>query len=706
MAATEQRQPRNQVLADGTIMLYGVIGDEWDGLSAAQIVSEIRGLGEVDELKVLINSLGGYVAEGLAIYHELAHHKSPVVVEVTGVAASMASVIAMAGSTIRMAKNGHWMIHDPWNVAVGNAEEMRRAAELLDRFGTSLVDIYVTRSGIDEATIREMMAKDNGEGTWLTADEAKELGFIDEVIAPVEASAFADLDVSAVAAVPPVLTRLIREGKHMARTADTKPKPTPAATAEPEEPQPQNDPVPAPAPQARATDAEIDARVTARLAEERARAEEIRGIAARCGLSEAWAAKQIATTSTVDAVRAAALDEVVNRQSRGGPSPIPPGAVVDADERDKWVQGAAEWVLVKAGHARLIESHTKRRPEPGEFRGFSLLDLARESLHRTGTSTRGMSSREIARAAIRAEGNTRSDFPVLLENVLHKILQAAYDTAPDQWRAFCATGSVQDFRPHPRLRLGSLARLSQKLESGEFRQTHFPDAEKEAIQAGTYGNIVGLTREAIVNDDVDGFTRLTAMLGRAAARGIEIDVFALLALNTGHGPVMSDSKTLFHADHNNLETSVTGDPSVAGLEACRILMAQQKDPDGNDYLNLRPHVWVGPIGLGSAARVAVQAEFDFAAETTGTYGQFQKPNAVRDIVKLFVDTPRLTGDPWYLFADPAIAPVIEVVFLQGQESPEIRTEEGFDYDGVRWRIVHDYGVGATDFRGAVRNDGD
>lgn len=698
MAKTAQRQVRNQVLADGTVMLYGVIGDEWDGLTSAQIVAEIRSLGERDELTVLINSLGGYVSEGLAIYHELVTNKAEVVVEVTGVAASMASVIAMAGQTIRMAKNGHMMIHDPWNVAVGNAEEMRRAAELLDRFGTSLADIYVTRTGIDEATIREMMAKDNGEGTWLTADEAKELGFVDEVIAPVEASAFADLDVSAVAAVPPTLTRLIREGKHMATKAET--QPTPAAKTEPEAP---NNPAPTPEPLAKVSDAEIDARVNARLAEERARAEEIRTIANRCGLTEAWARERIATAETVDQVRAAALDAIVDRQA-GGPSPFPAGATVDVDERDKWVQGGAEWLLVKSGNARLIESHTKRRPEAGEFRGFTLLDLCRDSLQRAGVNTRGMSSHEIARQAVRAHTNTRSDFPVLLENVLHKLLLAAYETSPDQWRAFCATGSVQDFRPHPRLRLGSLSRLTEKLESGEFRQLHFPDAEKEAIQAGTFGNIIGLTREAIVNDDVDGFTRLTTMLGRAAARSIEIDVFALLALNSGNGPVMSDSVQLFNSAHGNKEATKKGKPTVENLEACRILMAKQKDPDGNDFLNLRPHVWVGPIGLGADARVAVQAEYDFAA-TNSSSSAFMKPNAVRDIVSVFVDSPRLSGDPWYLFADPAIAPVIEVAFLQGQESPEIRTEEGFDYDGVRWRIVHDYGVGATDWRGAVRNDG-
>lgn len=692
-------------------MLFGVIGDEWDGLDAATIVSEIKGLGEVDEFKVLINSLGGIVTDGLAIYHELATSETPVVVEIAGVAASMASVIAMAGGTIRMAKNAHFMIHDPWNVAVGNAEELRRAADLLDQFGTSLVDIYAQRTGIDADEIREMMARDNGEGTWLTAEEAKELGFVDEVIGPVEASAFADLDVSELATVPAALTRLIREARTM-----PKGKQTPAPVPNTPDPAPTNTPEPQNPPQAAdtAVPEDLDARIeeAARRAQaaERERVSGIRNLANRVGLDPAWVDEQITAGVTVAEANARALDALVERQGReGGPSPFPSGAAVTTDERDKWLDGMANWLIIKAGQARLIQSHTKQRPDAGEFRGFSLLDIARDSLQLDGVNVRGMSSEEIARQALRgprAAGGlgTRSDFPILLENVLHKILLAAYETAPDQWRGIATTGSVSDFRPHPRLRLGSLSRLSQKLESGEFRQLHFPDAEKEAVQVATVGNIIGLTREAIVNDDVDGFSRMTAMLGRAAARSIEIDVFALLASNAGLGPVMNDGKTLFHADHDNID-STAGVPSIERLEAARILMAMQMDPDGNDYLNLRPDVWAGPIGLGSAVRVAISAEYDFGAETTGNTAQYRKPNVVRDLLSTVVDTPRLTGDRWYVFANPDIAPVLEVSFLDGQESPQIVTEEGFDYDGVRWRIIHDYGVGAVDFRGAVTNAG-
>lgn len=695
--ARKRGEPRARVLADGTLMLDGVIGDEWDGLNSAAVVSEIRDMGDVDALNVLINSPGGIVTDGLAIYHELATHPAAVTVEISGVAASMASAIAMAGDTVRMAKNAHMMIHDPWNVAVGDADDLRKAADLLDQFGTSLVAIYAHKTGLDEAEIRDMMAAE----TWLTAEEALARGFIDEIIEPASAEAFADLDIGELASVPAALTRLIREGRQMARDKQNGKEPVATPVQELE-----------PVAQAGAEPVDVAGAVERVLAAERERTRAIRDVARKAGLPNDWAQERIDEGLTVAEAQAKALDALADRQSNEGPSMIPGGVSIGADERDKWLEGMANWLFVKSGQARLIERHSGARPDAGEYRGMSLLDIARDTLHSQGVNTRGMTPMDIAAAALgrgpRASAQpglgTRSDFPILLENVLHKMLLAAYETAPDQWRSVATTGSVQDFREHPRYRLGSLPRLDSLLESGEFKQMHFPDAEKESIRAGTFGNIIGLTRQAIVNDDMDGFARLVTMLGRAAARSIEIDLFALLASNSGLGPTMGDGNTLFHASHNNI-ASTGGAPGIATLEEARVTMALQKDPNENDYLNLRPAVWVGPIGLGSDVRTAIGAEYDFESETSGNSSQYRKPNVVRDLLNVVVDTPRLSGTRWYTFADPDVAPVLEVAFLQGQESPAIEVEEGFDYDGIRWRVRHDYGVGAVDWRGAVTNAG-
>lgn len=703
-------KPKAKLLQDGTLMLFGVIGDEFDGLDSKSVVEEVRSLGEPDVIHVLINSPGGFVSEGLAIYHELVTNPASIDVEISGVAASMASAIAMAGDTVRIAANGMIMIHDPWSSAVGNAEELRKAAQMLDKMGDSLAGIYQRKTGRSEAEIRALMA----EETWLDAEEALELGFVDEIVEPLEAAAFADIDTRELTRVPDKLVALIRQGRRSAAVAEStteedgnmsKPKTDDTTTAPAVE-------VDASAGGEDEQTFEFDDTPKEAVARERKRVMAIRRVARTFDgkLPEGMADKYINEGRSDQEFRAAITDFFATQGMGYNPAPAPTGGVfIGADEHDKWIEGMTNWILVKAGAARMIEKHTGERPDAGEYRGYSMVDIAREALEIRGHRTRGQDPREIIKQALiggaRAENSglmTRSDFPVLLENVLGKMLLAAYGTAPDSWREVAAVGSVRDFRESPRLRLGTLPRLDKLLEAGEFRNIHFPDAEKETIQAETHGNIIGLTRQALVNDDVDGFARIVTMLGRAAARSIDIDLFALLASNGGLGPTMGDGDTLFHANHNNIASTAAA-PTVDSLEAARVLMAQQQDKDGNDYLDLRPDVWAGPIAFGAAVRVAIGAEFDFAAG--GATPQFMKPNVVRDLLSTVADTPRLSGDRWYVFADPELAPTFEVVFLEGQESPTIEVEEGFRYDGIQWRVRHDYGVGAVDWRPAVTNAG-
>lgn len=160
--------------------------------------------------------------------------------------------------------------------------------------------------------------------------------------------------------------------------------------------------------------------------------------------------------------------------------------------------------------------------------------------------------------------------------------------------------------------------------------------------------------------------------------------------------MLSDGKALFHADHGNLGT--TGAPSVTTIDEARVLLAKQKDVGGNDFLDLRAAVWLGPLSYGSAARVTNNAEYD-----PDTANKLQRPNAVRGLFRDIVDTPRITDTKWYLFADPADAPVFEVAFLDGVTEPFLDQEEGFTVDGVRWKARLDYGIAAIDYRGAVRN---
>ena len=167
--------------SDNTISIYEEIGYDWwtdGGVTAQRIASALRFIGEDQDVIVNINSPGGDVFEGLAIYNLLRAHKGKVTVRILGVAASAASVIAMAGDEIQIARAGFVMIHNCWSFAVGNQHDMREAADYLAVFDESANDIYRTRTGLEQKEIAQMMDVE----TWLSGSQAIEKGFADDYL--------------------------------------------------------------------------------------------------------------------------------------------------------------------------------------------------------------------------------------------------------------------------------------------------------------------------------------------------------------------------------------------------------------------------------------------------------------------------------------------------------------------------------------------
>jgi hypothetical protein len=420
-----------------------------------------------------------------------------------------------------------------------------------------------------------------------------------------------------------------------------------------------------------------------------ARSAEVIELATRHGFADR-AAGWVREGKSPDQVRKLILDDQATRDANSGGHVNRVSA--GEDQADK-TRNAAVNVLLARG--QVIDPASKQRiivDGANPFRGHSLVDMARSALERAGVRTEGMDKMGLVGRAF-TQGT--SDFPILLESAMHKTLQSAYVLAPDTWSRFCARGSVSDFRAHNRYRVGSIGNLDALNEHGEYKNKPIPDGERSPIQAGTKGNTINLTRHAIINDDLGAFLGLATAFGRSARRTIEADVYALLASN----PVMPDTFALFSTEHGNLASSA-GAPSVDTLEAARVLMAKQKDVGNNDFLDLRPAIWLGPMGTGGDARVVNDAQYD-----PDTANKLQRPNKVRGLLRDIVDTPRILDTKWYLFADPSEAPVIEVAFLDGQDQPFLDMEEGFSVDGARWKVRLDYGVAAIDYRGAVRNNG-
>lgn len=660
------------------VFIYGDIGESYwtETVTAADFVKEIAAL-DVDAITVRINSVGGSVPDGLAIYNAIKRHKAQVTTAIDGMALSIASLIAMAGDTVEMADNAILMIHAPWTYAAGNSMQMREQADVLDKWAEAMSTSYAAKTGRDAGEMLALLT--DGADHYYTAAEAESEGFIDSVVTamPIAASAaFPAASLSRFRSLPgqaasnPAAAAAITQEKSMTKEELLAAE---QATA--------------------ANEAGIkSAAAQAALAADKQRRTTIEGSFAKFSATEGIQAVLKTCLDdhgcTVEAANAKLLAHL-----GAGATPIAGNHVVTLeDETDKFRAAATGALVVRAGFST-AEQRQVVRANP--YRGYTLLDLAKHSLARAGIKTDGMDKMQIVAAAFT---QSTSDFPVLLENTMHKVLQEAYGKAALTWNRFCNIGSVSDFRAHYRYRTGSFGVLDTVNELGEFKNKSIPDGEKASITAGTKGNIINLSRQMVVNDDLGAFVGLANSLGGAAARTVEVAVYALLAQNSGLGPTMSDTYTLFHANHGNLTAGAA--LSVAAIDADRVAMGSQKDVSGNDYLSLTPAILLVALGLGGAGRALNAQEYDDDSNK-----QQRKPNVVRGLFRDVVDTPRMTGTRRYLFADPSIAPVLEVAFLDGQQEPYLEMQDGFDVDGTRYKVRLDYGVAAVDYRGAVTNAG-
>lgn len=160
------------------LMLYGDIAESFwgDAISAKEVTEYLADL-DVENIDVYINSNGGAVDTAIAINNALRRHKAKVTVNIDGIAASAATLITCAGDIVRMPKNALFMIHNPSTIAMGDSEEMRKQADVLEKYKNSITETYLQKVNIDKEKLSELMDNE----TWLNAEEALEYGFIDEI---------------------------------------------------------------------------------------------------------------------------------------------------------------------------------------------------------------------------------------------------------------------------------------------------------------------------------------------------------------------------------------------------------------------------------------------------------------------------------------------------------------------------------------------
>lgn len=330
-----------------------------------------------------------------------------------------------------------------------------------------------------------------------------------------------------------------------------------------------------------------------------------------------------------------------------------------------------------------------------DFRGMSLLRLAEESLVRSGLNVRGLSPREIAKGALGAKvrgAHHTSDFPLLLVDSFTRTLRAQYALYPRTFEAWARRSTLPDFREITRVQLsGLIGNFDEVQELGEYKAGTMSEAS-EKYKLAKYGKLIGISWEAIINDDLSAFTRIPQAFAMKSAQKQSDLVYGILTGN----PTMSNAIALWNvATHKNYTSTGTA-LSETSLDVAYQLFRNQKSIEG-DFLNITPKfLIVGPKNELVARKLtstnytpAKQSDISVAAITG---------------LQLIVE-PRITDYAWFLVADPAMIDTVEYAFLDGEEELFIEQKEGFDVDALQIKARMVFGTKAIDFRGMYKNAG-
>lgn len=414
------------------------------------------------------------------------------------------------------------------------------------------------------------------------------------------------------------------------------------------------------------------------------------------GLELAFADQLIGERSmTADAAGLAVLREQAKR-SAATPTRSAAGIETVRDETETRRQSMGDALRLRANPS--VRLDTERAAAARQYRGMSLMDMAREAIEQAGGNTRGLSKREMAVMAlnldrdmqVRGGMQSTSDFPEILANTVGRTLRTAYEQQPRTFQPFCRQATAPDFKQIARTQLSESSAFQKVNEGGEYKLLTFGDtAEKYSL--AKYGGIVAITWETLINDDLSAFDRVPLALAAEAA-AIEGDIVYGILLGN---PSMADGTALFDAGHGNLAGAGTA-ISETSLSAGRAAMLKQKGPKGR-VLNIRPsYLVVGP-----------DKEYEANKYTSANFVAAKAIDinpAYNTSLEVIVEA-RITGNKWHLAAAPGMVDTIEYAYLEGEEGLFTETRRGFEVDGLQIKARHVFAAKAIDWRGLYQNQG-
>lgn len=471
------------------ISIYEEIGGF--GITAKQFAEDLKALGDVSHIDLRIHSPGGDVFEGIAIYNLLRNHPAEITVYIDGVAASMASVVAMAGDRVVMPENAMMMIHKPWGISGGNAGDMRDYADLLDKVETVLIPAYARKTGKSAQEITAMLEDE----TWMDGKECLKHGFADELLPSVTAMARIESKRTGdFSHMPETIKGMITPPQGAANIAGNEQKRINGIS-------------------------EVFSLFGSRYD----------GIKMAC-LEDA--------SCTPEMAREKLLNEL-GRESTPSNKNIP--THIYAGNGNITGDAIRQGLYSRLGY---------ERPERGNpYAMMSLFEMAQASLTDRGISVGSFLNRsQVVNAAFT---HSSSDFSHILAGGAEKSVLKGWQDSGETFQKWTRTGSLSNFHEAKRVGLNGFSKLDKVPEGAEYKYITTSD-KGVPIALATYGNIFSVTRQAIINDDLTQLTTIPMAMGRAAARTVGNLVYLLLTSNgkftDGKALFHADHKNLIAKD--------------------------------------------------------------------------------------------------------------------------------------------------------------
>ena len=636
------------------ISIYDEIGF-W-GVSAASFAQDLKDCGNnLKQINLHIHSPGGDVFDGIAIYNLLKNHPANVTVYIDGLAASMASVIAMAGNEVIMPENAMMMIHKPWGIQGGDAEDMRKYADLLDKVENTLIPAYANKTGKTPEELAEMLSAE----TWLNGKECVEQGFADKLAEPLVAMAS-------------IKSRKLEDFENMPKAMkDMLFKPQGNAGTNPASQATQTEQS-APVNQTQTVTVDNTAQVQAELNKRNA---DIKAVFAPFGSTHDSLLVECLGDLSITAEQA--KDKLLAKLGAG----TTPSATATPYAGNGNIVGDSvkQSLLARAGIDK-----DKADAKDNAYNAMTLRELARASLVDRGISVSGQNAMGMVGLAFT---HSSSDFGQILIDVAHKSLLKGWETAAENFDQFTSRGTLTDFRAAKRVGLGDFGYLPQVGEGEEYTYGTIGD-EGASVALATYGQLFSITRQAILNDDMHLLTKIPEKMGQAARATIAKLVFALL---TGNAKAQ-DGKALFDASHKNTITNAALD--LANIDKGIQLMNGFVNARG-EPLAIEPEFMLMPTSMYTRGLQLIKS-----ASVEGADANSGIINPLRDIVTPVKSARLQAADEksWYLINKEAI----EVSYLDGIDTPYMEQQNGFTVDGVSTKVRIDAGVNVIDYRGIVK----